>query len=228
MTFGFGHVLRKQLVAPQFTHGPWQWGVVHAVNAGPPPTVDLYLDGSQTLGDTAYLTKGVRYLSDYFPAVGDVVLVSRGTGGLRSDRVVLQRLAVSTDAPFQGYAPGTQSVGTGWTLITITPNLNAGNNFANSLYTVPAAGYYRFDGIVNINLNNNPQQVIAAVQQNGAIGTQGSEVMARGGTADDQWGSTIATIVRANVGDTLGLAVYNNGGNSVSVASTTSLAISPL
>jgi hypothetical protein len=81
--------LRQQLSPPQFVHGPWQWGVVHAVNAGPPPSVDLYLDGTQTLGDTSYLTHAVRYVASYNPAVGDIVLVSRGTGGLRTDRVVL-------------------------------------------------------------------------------------------------------------------------------------------
>ena len=89
--------LRKELVPPQFTHGPYQWGVVENINTGP-PSVDLYLDGTQTLSDTAYLTKGVRYLSDYRPTVGDVVLVARGTGGLKTDRVVIQRLAVATDA----------------------------------------------------------------------------------------------------------------------------------
>ena len=52
-------------------------------------TCDLYLDGSQTLADTTYLTPGVRWLQSYTPTAGDVVFVARGTGGLQSDRLIL-------------------------------------------------------------------------------------------------------------------------------------------
>lgn len=56
-------------------------------------TLDLYLDGSQTLSDPTYLTPGVRYLTSYTPAVNDVVVVLRGQSGLQTDRVVFGRLA---------------------------------------------------------------------------------------------------------------------------------------
>lgn len=56
-------------------------------------TLDLYLDGTQGLADTAYLVTGIKYLASYSPTVGDVVLVCRGTGHLKSDRVALGKLA---------------------------------------------------------------------------------------------------------------------------------------
>lgn len=52
-------------------------------------TADLYLDGTQTLSDTTYLTPGIRWLQSYTPTVNDVVMVARGTGGLQSDRLIL-------------------------------------------------------------------------------------------------------------------------------------------
>lgn len=73
----------------------FQWGVVHAVNAGPPPHVDVYLDGTQTLNDTSYLTTGIRYLAGYVPTVGDVVIIQRGLKRSASDRLVLGVLAGS-------------------------------------------------------------------------------------------------------------------------------------
>lgn len=61
-------------------------------------SLDVYLDGTQTYEDTLYLTPGLRYCAGYAggatPAVGDVVLLSRGVGPSSSDRVVLDRLAV--------------------------------------------------------------------------------------------------------------------------------------
>lgn len=88
----FTAALRKNLTPHPTLSAPIQWGVVHAVHTSP-NAVDLYLDGTQTYGDTAYLTVGVRYLSSYSPTVGDTVVVSRGTGGSRSDRFVLGKLA---------------------------------------------------------------------------------------------------------------------------------------
>lgn len=73
----------------------YQWGYVDSINTGPPPTLNLYLDGTQTLGNTAYLTRNVRYLASYVPNVGDVVIVQRGKFRSSSDRVVLGKLAGS-------------------------------------------------------------------------------------------------------------------------------------
>lgn len=62
-------------------------------------TLDAYLDGSNNhlladgSPDPAFLTAGLRYLASYTPAVGDVVAVARGPGGLVSDRFVLCSLA---------------------------------------------------------------------------------------------------------------------------------------
>lgn len=78
----FAHQIRKELTPDAFTEGPFQWGVVHKVNANP-NTVDLLLDGASTV------TPGVRYLGSYTPTVGDVVYVSR----MGSDRVVHHKLA---------------------------------------------------------------------------------------------------------------------------------------
>lgn len=75
--------LRRELVPDPFTLGPWQWGVVEAVNTSPVASVNLYLDGSTTV------TPNVRYLSSYTPTAGDTVFVAR----YGSDRIVLGKLA---------------------------------------------------------------------------------------------------------------------------------------
>lgn len=52
-----------------------------------PPTVDVQLDGSTTT------TTGLRYLGDYFPFVGDSVVIGRMQGPAQTARFVLNRLA---------------------------------------------------------------------------------------------------------------------------------------
>lgn len=80
-------------------------------------TVDLYLDGWQNppgnlpSGVVKTLTTGVRYLQNYVPQVGHVVLVSRGTGLQRSDRIVLGAPGAQSPAWISvqggvGYQPG--------------------------------------------------------------------------------------------------------------------------
>lgn len=79
-----------------YDHATFQFGVVNAVNAGPPPTVDVYLDGAQNTtqtSGTANLTKGIAYLASYVPTVGDTVFVYRGSGNSSSDRMVLGKAA---------------------------------------------------------------------------------------------------------------------------------------
>lgn len=104
------HTHKTQQVTrnPQGNYSPsqFQWGFIHSINAGPPPSVNIYLDGTQTTSNTAYLTNNVRYSSDYVPNVGDTVLVYRGAGVSSSDRVVLLKLAGSatpTPSLFSGY-----------------------------------------------------------------------------------------------------------------------------
>ena len=89
----------------------FQWGVVEAVNVGPPPSVDLYLDGSQTLKDTKYLTPKIRYNAGLAPYVGDVLLVYRGNNHHSSDRIAVLKLAGSaspTPLLLSGYNSSSQ------------------------------------------------------------------------------------------------------------------------
>jgi hypothetical protein len=44
------------------------WAVVSAVDAGPPPTLEIYVAGNSNL------TTGVNYLLSYTPAIGDTVM----------------------------------------------------------------------------------------------------------------------------------------------------------
>lgn len=74
-----------------YHHGEHQWGVIDAVNDGPPPSVDVYLDGAQNNPENN-LTPQLAYLSSYAPTVGDVVLIYRGDGRNRTSRVVLGKL----------------------------------------------------------------------------------------------------------------------------------------
>ena len=75
-----------------YTHSEHQWGVIDAIHAGPPATVDVYLDGSQNTGDTSNLVTGVKYLASYTPTVGDSVVIYRGFNRNRTSRVVLGKL----------------------------------------------------------------------------------------------------------------------------------------
>lgn len=86
------HGIRTAIMPPEALVAPFQWGYVNAVHTSP-NTVDLYLDGTQTLNDTAYLTPGVRYVDTYSPTVGDVVVVLRNIGASATDRVVVGKLA---------------------------------------------------------------------------------------------------------------------------------------
>lgn len=92
---GLAHQLRHQVQRIQgdpFILPPEQWGVVHAVHAGPPPTVDVIFDAATKISGvttTDAVTKGVRFATGYQPHVGDTVCVLRNTHGLKTDRFAI-------------------------------------------------------------------------------------------------------------------------------------------
>jgi hypothetical protein len=88
--------IRRSLDKPSgnYDHSEHQWGYVAAVHSFP-PSVDLYLNGTQNVPDPKNITPTVKYLPWYVPTVGDIVLVYRGRSRLRSSRVVLGKLAGS-------------------------------------------------------------------------------------------------------------------------------------
>jgi hypothetical protein len=117
--------LRKALVPHAVVAAPFQWGVVAAFTSTPPLTCDVHLNGTQNtiqgnklLGTDAALTRGIRYLASYSPAVGDLVFIAHTTGGLRSDRVILGPLAGKPTL-----APGgiTEITSTGGTVLVSNP-----------------------------------------------------------------------------------------------------------
>ena len=63
------------------------WGVINAIVAGPPATVNLYIDGSTSL------TNGVRYDATYSPAVNDVVYLLKQPLDHGNDYVIIGKLA---------------------------------------------------------------------------------------------------------------------------------------
>jgi len=75
-----------------YEHAEHQWGVIAAVNVGPPASVDVYLNATAA-DPTATPSPGISYLPSYVPTVGDVVLIYRGSARNRSDRVVLGKMA---------------------------------------------------------------------------------------------------------------------------------------
>jgi len=89
-----------------YADSEFQWGIVESVNPGPPPTVTVYLDGTQHYNDPAYQVT-LPYLASYHPVVGDGVLIYRGREWSASDRVVLGKLAGTPNPyflPLCGYA----------------------------------------------------------------------------------------------------------------------------
>jgi len=75
-----------------YTHDTFQWGLVNAINAGPPATVDLYLNGTHQTANPDLITPSVPYLASYVPTLGDVVLVQRGLFRNRTSRVIVGKL----------------------------------------------------------------------------------------------------------------------------------------
>ncbi|MHB2029661.1 MAG: hypothetical protein ACYCPT_12715 [Acidimicrobiales bacterium] len=129
-----------------FDHSPFQWGVVHAVHAGPPPSVDVYLDGTQNMNNTAFLTTGIRYLDGYDPVVGDGVVLIRGTNKSVSDRTVLGKLAGTPGS--YALTPGISS-----TVTTTDPALGGVRVWSGTGAPPTALGsigdvYIRTDGIL--------------------------------------------------------------------------------
>jgi len=68
------------------------WGVVHAIHAGPPETLDIYISGN------ANLSTGIRYLGSYSPTVGDVAMC------LKHGKYYLAMGARSPEGGGSGYA----------------------------------------------------------------------------------------------------------------------------
>lgn len=81
MSFGPRDLARA--LAPSEAPSPLRQGVVTAVNAGPPASVDV------RLGSATTATPKVRYLASYAPSVGHTVWLLL----LERDAVVLGRLA---------------------------------------------------------------------------------------------------------------------------------------
>jgi microcystin-dependent protein len=68
------------------------FGTVAAVNAGPPPTVNVYLNNNSTGAQPSTANK-LSYMSDYNPVVGDAVLIFAGQAGLQTSYVVMGTLS---------------------------------------------------------------------------------------------------------------------------------------
>lgn len=99
------HKITQANARPQgnYDHDVFQWGVIEAIDQGPPLLVSLWPDGAQHTANPAYLIgkvdtdtgqvlPGVAVLAGYVPTVGDVVLIRRGSGNSTSDRVVIGKL----------------------------------------------------------------------------------------------------------------------------------------
>lgn len=83
----------------------WQTGTIAAVDMTGNYTVDVYLDNSAT-GAGASITPGLPYMSYYYPAVGDAVLIARGQGSGRTSRMVMGPAAGSAGAGGSGVPIG--------------------------------------------------------------------------------------------------------------------------
>ena len=81
--------MRAQIGPRWSLNTAYQWGAVGTVHAGPPKTLDVYIDGSTVI------TLGLRYLASYSsPTVGDIVIIARmQTNRSQVSRVVLGELA---------------------------------------------------------------------------------------------------------------------------------------
>lgn len=68
----------QKLVGPKPSGEPLSLrvGIVDALNAGPPPTVSVFISGE------ARSTLGIRYLASYAPAPGDFVVMMKNGGDL--------------------------------------------------------------------------------------------------------------------------------------------------
>jgi hypothetical protein len=72
-----------------YVHDTIQWGVVKAINIGPPATLDVDIAGTQNnQDDPAGVTQNVKWSHPYVPTIGDTVWLIRGTWRNRTSRFV--------------------------------------------------------------------------------------------------------------------------------------------
>lgn len=94
---------------------------------------------------------------------------------------------------------------------------------SGGVYNVPYTGYYLVMGGAQLQLQNNPQEFIMSIVQNGGEQLRGQGMTIRGGIAGDAQNVTVCGIVHCTAGDTLTLDVFNNGGNVCAFVPSSSL-----
>ena len=149
MTLDLARGMRKALNPNVGVHGPWQWGVVQAVNAN--GTVNVTLDGDPTT-----VVSNLSYLASYVPTVGNAVFIARQQGPARTARVVMGVLG-SSPAP-KGLIKHVNATGGVGTISAPSQIPNIGITA-----TLVAGRYYRVRGSCLIQVVSQPGIMQAAI-----------------------------------------------------------------
>lgn len=181
------------------------------------PTVDLYLDGWQNApdnlppGTSQTLTVGVRRSYDYAPQVGHIVLVARGTGLQRSDRVVIGPLAPAADPAGRVVASTSYTLTAGsWVVVgnmaASASYLYGGMTYGASALTVPVAGVYSVTASLR-SATVATGSLGVGIWHNGSL-YSGNNAFYGNPSTGGGVSITYADDVPCSAGDTLGLAGY--------------------
>ena len=117
-----------------YSHDTLMVGTVDAIHPSPNPSVDIYPNGAQVLGETALIPM-VQYFPPYVPTIGDVVVViTQPVGKSRSLRFVLGKIAGAA-SPYPTPLGGEDSSGryvydllNMWAAAAVPPSTLGANN----------------------------------------------------------------------------------------------------
>jgi len=99
-----------------------------------------------------------------------------------------------------------------WTKIAMdSASHDAGGNFnvASSRYVCPATGTYQVNGLLSIQMDATPRDILVSVYKNGAEVTRGGRYMTTATNPINAFG--LADVISCNAGDYLEFYAYNNG-----------------
>lgn len=171
------------------------WGLVTAVNSGPPPTLTVNYNGT---GNSISVAVGDTYWR-LGPAVGDRVW---GLSDREGDNWAVDRISKGVAAPlkpvFSGYGSAAQAVPANGAVIqinTVVVDTRSGFNAGTYAYTIPEAGVYR----VSAQAKNTTQQIMEAqIYHNGSAAKNGTYINVAG-----DMGCVVTALLDCAAGDTI-------------------------
>lgn len=151
-------------------------------------------------------------------ATGNANAPGVATSLARADHVhkgILAADQIVSDYAARKYRNAAYNIPAGFSVIPLdTIDYDRNGCFSGSDYVVQMAGLYAVTGRITAGLNNNPQEFVAVLQKNpGGLTWDGSGGWDRGGGTGQFQRVLVHEEIQCNVGDSIQLCAWNNGGN---------------